>query len=278
MKIIPPSETRSQKELLFHYNLEKKLANRLRHAGQKERKQLYPELYAELFEKVPYFSIRKSDTQSRQRKVAKQLKFLSRFVSPEKTFLEIGAGDCALSLELCKSSKRVYALDVSDQIRKDVILPPNFERVTSDGFSIPLAPESVDLAFSNQLMEHLHPEDAREQLENIFKALVPGGTYVIITPHFFSGPHDISMYFDDVATGFHLKEYTLRELSGLLKQVGFSGVHAYAKTSGTYVRLPLCPSLTLERLIAPLPHNLRKRVFQVFPFRQMLRIRLAARK
>ena len=48
MKSVPPTETRSQKELLFHYNLEKKLADRLRHADQKERKRLYPELYAEL--------------------------------------------------------------------------------------------------------------------------------------------------------------------------------------------------------------------------------------
>lgn len=278
MKNIPPSETRSPEELVFHYNLEKELATRLRHADREERRRLYPQLYAELFEKVPYFSMRKSDTWSRQRKVAKQLKFLARFTSFEKTFLEIGAGDGALSVELCKAFKQVYAVDVSDQMKEDVVFPSNFELRISDGISLPLAPETVDVAFSNQLMEHLHPEDAQEQLENIFKALVAGGTYIVITPHLFSGPHDISMYFDDVATGFHLKEYTVRELASLLRAVGFSKVYPYAKTSGAYVRSPLWPAVMLERLVAPLPHRLRKRVFQVFPFRQALRMRLVARK
>jgi hypothetical protein len=31
-------------------------------------------------------------------------------------------------------------------------------------------------------MEHLHPEDAFEQLRNIIRALAPGGRYVCITP------------------------------------------------------------------------------------------------
>jgi SAM-dependent methyltransferase len=278
MKNIPPSETRSPEELVFHYNLEKELATRLRHADREERRRLYFQLYAELFEKVPYFSMRKTDTRLRRRKVAKQLKFLSRFTSPEKTFLEIGCGDCALSIGLCDFFKQVYAVDVSNQIPKELALPSNFELVISDGLSISQGMGTVDVAFSNQLMEHLHPEDAREQLENVFKALVAGGTYIVITPHLFSGPHDISMYFDDVATGFHLKEYTVRELAGLLRAVGFSKVYPYAKTSGAYVRSPLWPAVMLERLIAPLPHRLRKRIFQVFPFRQALRMRLVARK
>ena len=278
MKIIPPAEIRSPEEIVFHYNLEKKLADRLRNADQEERKQLYPQLYAELFEKVPYFCIRKSDTGSRRHKVARQLKFLSRFICPEKTFLEIGAGDCALAIELCQYFKRVYAIDVSEQLRKDTTLPANFELRISDGINVPLAAETVDVALSNQLMEHLHPEDARDQLANIFKALAPAGIYIIVTPHFFSGPHDISMHFDDVATGFHLKEYTLCELSDLLKAVGFCKIWYYAKISGTYVRMPLSSAIVFERLIAPLPLALRKRMSQLFPFKHMLRIRLVARK
>ena len=62
-------------------------------------------------------------------------------------------------------------------------------------------------------MEHLHPDDALEQLQNIYSALVPGGIYLCITPNRLSGPQDVSRDFDMVATGFHLKEYTISELS-----------------------------------------------------------------
>ena len=71
-------------------------------------------------------------------------------------------------------------------------------------------------------MEHLHPDDAVDQLKNIYNALVNGGKYICITPNRLTGPHDISKYFDNVATGFHLKEYTVTELSGLFREVGFS--------------------------------------------------------
>ena len=71
---------------------------------------------------------------------------------------------------------------------------------------------SVDLAFSDQLMEHLHPDDAVEQLRNIHRALKPGGVYVCVTPNRLYGPSDISAFFDDEARGFHLKEYSLDEI------------------------------------------------------------------
>jgi predicted SAM-dependent methyltransferase len=99
--------------------------------------------------------------------------------------------------------------------------------VLSDGVSVPVPPGSVNVAYSYQLMEHLHPEDAFEQLENIYAALAPGGLYICITPNRLSGPHDISYYFDNEATGFHLKEYTTWELSRLFKRAGFSQTSAY---------------------------------------------------
>ena len=110
--------------------------------------------------------------------------------------------------------RQVYALDVSAEITSRVSLPSNFKLILSDGTSVPLPPESVDVAYSNQLMEHLHPDDALEQLQGIWRALRPGGVYICLTPNRVNGPHDISQYFDSVATGFHLKEYTGPAVSG----------------------------------------------------------------
>jgi len=39
-----------------------------------------------------------------------------------------------------------------------------------------------------------------------------------------SGPHDISAYFDDGATGFHLKEYSNEELYRLFLKTGFKNI------------------------------------------------------
>ena len=108
--------------------------------------------------------------------------------------------------ELAKYVQRVYAIDVSDEISGKTKLPHNCNLILSDGTSIPVDPGSVDIAYSNQLMEHLHPDDAVEQLYHIHEALKPGGMYICITPNRLCGPHDISRSFDDTPRGFHLRE------------------------------------------------------------------------
>jgi len=278
MKHIPVSEKRSRKELIEHYELEKKLANRLRNSNKEERKHLYKELYDELFGKISYFSRRKHDPESRHKSVLKQMDFITRFMSPDKTFMEIGAGDCALSIELCKYFKNVYAIDVSNQIRKDIDVPGNFRFALSDGTAIDVPPESIDITYSNQVMEHLHPADAYEQLKNIYHALASKGLYIIFTPHRFTGPHDISKYFDDIATGFHLNEYTNTELHVLLRSIGFSKINYFTQLRGKRINLPILPTLMIERLMTPLPRYLKKKIFRKVVFRHLLPIRIVATK
>ncbi len=127
-----------------------------------------------------------------QRNVDTQLGWLAPYFNRETVFLEIGAGGCHLSLAMAERVKAVVAVDVSNEITSHVTPPTNFRLVISDGTSIPVPPGTIDLAFSNQLMEHLHPDDAAEQLREIFKALAPGGTYLCFTPNSMTGPHDVS--------------------------------------------------------------------------------------
>ena len=94
---------------------------------------------------------------------------------------------------------------------------------------IPVPDGSVDVAYSNQLMEHLHPDDAQAQLADIHRALGPGGCYVCVTPRPAPpAPGDVSMYFDEVARGFHLREYTVGELRAMFRRVGFRRIDFYA--------------------------------------------------
>jgi predicted SAM-dependent methyltransferase len=118
----------------------------------------------------------------------------------------------------------------------------------------------VDIAYSNQLMEHLHPDDALEQLAGVFDALALGGRYVCVTPNRLTGPHDVSRYFDDTATCFHLREYTVTELSDLFAQVGFSKVRLYVGAKGLYSQVPATLLLAFERWLDGLPDERRRSV------------------
>jgi SAM-dependent methyltransferase len=177
-----------------------------------------------------------------------------------------------------KFAKHVYAVDVSDEITKSLTRPPNFQLVLSDGIRVPVPSGSVDVAYSNQLMEHLHPDDAVEQLENIYHALIPGGIYICFTPNRLNGPHDISRVFDDVATGFHLKEYTTVELSSLFRKVGFSRVMVCIGARGKYVSLPTFPIVLYETSLDKLPYSIRRTVARILPFGLLLGIGLVGTK
>jgi SAM-dependent methyltransferase len=176
---------------------------------------------------------------------------------PETVLLEIGPGDCAFSMAVAPLVRQVYGLDVSAEITRRVSLPSNFKLILSDGVSVPLPPDSVDLAYSNQLMEHLHPDDALEQLQGIWRALRPGGVYICVTPNRVNGPHDISQYFDSVATGFHLKEYTIAELSQLFRKVGFREVKTLLGRRGACIPTPIWPAVAGEKALDLLPLKAR---------------------
>ena len=273
-------EQRSWAQLREAYTIERELADRLRTASWDQRCQLYGTLYSEWSRRVPTnpMVVRRNEWTCRPRHAAMQMQFLRRFLREWMTFLEIGPGDCALSLEVAKSARRVCAIDVSNQIVSPAARPSNFVLAISDGRIIPVKAATVDLAYSNQLMEHVHPADAVEQLHGIYEALKPGGLYVCLTPNRVNGPHDISKYFDDVATGFHLKEYTNLELSTLFRKVGFRKVRRYIGARGLYTRIPLLPTIAAELLVARLPNPIRRTIGLTVPIRLLLNIQIVAIK
>ena len=274
------SESRTIERIAAHYEIEKELANRLRGASREERRHLYASVYDEMYQRVtdhPQLT-RKTSPEQSERVIAAHVKFLRPFLADDTTFLEIGPGDCALSFAVAKLVKQVYAVDVSDEITKSATQPANFSCILSDGTSIPVPAGSVNVAFSNQLMEHLHPEDAEDQLRNVFEALAPGGVYICATPNRLSGPHDVSRYFDDVATGFHLKEYTTGELSGLFKEVGFSRIRVFVGARGNFVRFPRIFIWLCEVVLRRLPSAPRRFIARTTVVRVLLGIQLAGIK
>jgi SAM-dependent methyltransferase len=243
------------------------VAERLRHAARHERTRLYSQVYDEYAEKFPE-SLPKDSTGA-ERIARYEASFLRRFLTPSTVVLEIGPGRCHLAFALAPFVKKIYGVDVS-ALDTGLRLPPrNFELRLTDGVHMPVESESVDLVFSNQLMEHLHPDDANEQLRDVYRVLRKGGSYICVTPSRANGPHDCSAYFDDLpcpvqaghyrATGLHLKEYTTRELVDTFRKVGFRRARTYIGARGKY--LPLVPSVitSVEASLRLIPPSWRKR-------------------
>lgn len=271
-------DTRSPERLRHHYEVEHALAQRLRSAPRSQRFNMLTGLYAELFERVPDHPrlTRKHSPEMSREVVAWQMRFLRRFLRPGATFLEIGPGDCALSFEVARAVRQVYGVDVDVTLTRNPDAPANFQFFLSDGVSVPVPAGSVHVAYSNQLMEHLHPDDALEQLRNIFAALAPEGVYICLTPNRLNGPHDISRHFQEEADCFHLKEYTVTELDELFRTIGFRRVDAYARVKQLWSKVPLEVIRSLERWLQDLPPAQRRGYADHWPLRPLLNGALVA--
>lgn len=255
-------DTRTPAELREHYLIERELADRLRQAPTPIRRQLYNVVYEERSRRIRHHPlvVRAVDERRREEAAVPQWRLLKPLLRPETVFLEIGTGDGGLALAVARDVRQVHATDVTDSLVQGVEWPDNAQFHLSDGLSIPLPDKSVDLAYSNQVMEHLHPEDALAQLANLYRVLRPGGHYLCITPNRLSGPHDISAHFDNVATGFHLKEYTIGELASLLRKACFRRVRVFLSFHGYRLSplLPVLPFSTVEWAVERLPATLSR--------------------
>src|SRR6188768_475230 len=129
---IPPS--RNAADVEYHYRVEIELAQRLRSAPRDERLGLYGQVYDELFRRVPNHPqlTRKVSEAERRAAVADRVSLLRRFIDPQTVFLEIGAGDGSLTLEVARHARQCYALDVSKEILSG-LHAPRVQTVLSDG-------------------------------------------------------------------------------------------------------------------------------------------------
>jgi SAM-dependent methyltransferase len=264
----PGIDSRSLDQRRRHFEVERELAQRLLHSTREQRTRLFQSLYEELFRRVPDHPRlnRRNTPEENQAMAAAQMLLLKNQLQGVDTFLEFAPGDCTLAFEVAKHARRVLAVDISDQSAGHIARPLNFNLIVYDGYQLNVPDSSVDLAFSYQFIEHLHPDDVEPHFELVRRVLKPGGSYIFSTPHRFTGPHDISGSFSDVPQGFHFKEWTYREMTKLAQRMGFSDAVFYRLGSarpGGFVR---SSTLAMENIFEILPGKLRKylskRLFQ----------------
>ena len=86
-------EARSPDRLRAHYEVERRLADRVRNAATwEERRALFSTMYDELFREVPdhpRLASRRSDSEFRERAIAWNLAQLKPYLRPGQTFLEV---------------------------------------------------------------------------------------------------------------------------------------------------------------------------------------------
>lgn len=100
-------------------------------------------------------------------------------VSSQSTVLDIGCGRTAPTLRRLKGKARaLYGVDLVDFTQQD----EGLSLFNADVCRMPfLDDESVDLAYSRSVMEHV--EDAEAAYREIHRVLKPGGRYVFLTPN-----------------------------------------------------------------------------------------------
>jgi SAM-dependent methyltransferase len=251
------NDTRSFERIRAHYELELELAEVLRSASRESRKTVYGDVYRKLFEGLPDHPQNTRRVANSLQRIAPLIAQVKPFLTKDTTFLEVGCGDAALAIAVSGQVRSAYGLDVTDALLPEK-RPDNFRYVPTSGVDIGLASHSIDFAYSNQLAEHLHPDDARDQFTEIRRVLRPGGRYYCTTPSRITGPHDISCYFNYDARGFHLKEYDYGSLCRLFLNAGFKRVEVQLRVKGRTFNVPFTLVRAVELAVLAVPVKLRQ--------------------
>jgi SAM-dependent methyltransferase len=139
--------------------------------------------------------------------------FLDRYIAPESTVLDLGAGSCEFINE-CNAAQKI-AVDLNPETKNyargaEVVLTP------SDNLS-PIASASVDVVFSSNFFEHLPDKRTLlRTLEECSRVLRPGGRILVLMPNLRFLPGRYWDYFD------HHLPLTDRSLAEGMRMVGFT--------------------------------------------------------
>jgi 2-polyprenyl-3-methyl-5-hydroxy-6-metoxy-1,4-benzoquinol methylase len=144
--------------------------------------------------------------------------------------LDIGCGNGFDTIKLLKKSSQVTGLDVENFVREEY--RGYFKFVLGDGVTMPFRKSSFDLITCWEVIEHV--KDPKQFLKEIFRILKPGGVLFLSTPNRLRLSNRlINLYKKieypyvlgkdkDVGDIVHLREYTLEDLTLLVKNAGFS--------------------------------------------------------
>lgn len=271
---IPDDALITEEMILAHWELEKRLAGELIRSERDDRREVFERCYSELYGRLEWLNrLIDTDTVASQSRLHDD--WLDLIGKPPKKIYEAGSGKGQLIRFLAESGFECRASEITTQrgerhtgghgnLTWGMTDGVHLERYESAG--------SFDVVISNNVIEHLHPDDLLDHFRGAKAVLKEGGRYIFCTPHKFAGPSDISSVFMyDAPVGMHLREYTYKDMKDALKLAGFGEVSAVLIVPGKVSRLAgkriaTKPSsaylnylLALEGLLSLLPSHKMKR-------------------
>jgi malonyl-CoA O-methyltransferase len=148
--------------------------------------------------------------QLQQRVRAELLERLHYFALEPQSILDLGAGTCQASVALRRrfAHARVIALDIAPGMLKASPRPGwprrRFERVCADACALPLASHSVELVYSNLMLQWCDRPDI--VFRELARVLRPGGVFVFSS----FGPDtlkELRLAWESVDHGVHVSQF-----------------------------------------------------------------------
>ena len=271
---MPTDAEITEERILRHWELEKRLTKELLESTPENRWEIFERCYSTLYSELWWLNqfIGAGSTLHPSQRYKNWVELIGQ---PPKKIYEVGSGTGEMITYLASCGFECRATEITrERGQKYVPEHPNLSWNISDGVHLNRfePPNSYDMVISNQVIEHLHPDDLYEHFKGVSSILRSGGRYIFATPHRYAGPSDISRVFKcDKPMGMHLKEYTYQELKEMLERAGFKDIQAvlripakfmqlseiYIKPKASRTRLSyLC---ALEKLIPLLPRQTFRR-------------------
>ncbi len=203
------------------YELEKILRLRILNSAPEDRSAVTSLAYQELFEKFPDHSVFSETEAGRRRRGEQGAAMIRPLANKGQRILEVGCGRGDVLLELAKTGHDCFGIEPSRHMIKFCERLPGVTLLHGTADHLDFPDESFEIVFSQQVIEHLHPDDVPNHFAEVLRVLKPGGLLAIETPNRRTGPQDISSGFAKVAEGLHLKEWSVRELIEQYRKTGF---------------------------------------------------------
>ena len=229
----------SEEMILRHWELERRLRTQLLNSTAENRWKVFDRCYTELYSELDWLN---NLIGSSVAVPPSQLYSFWPIIigQPPKDIYEIGSGKGKLINFLASYGYKCKGTEIThERGRKHVSEHPNLSWGVSDGVHLDEfeSDDTYDALISDQVVEHIHPDDLVEHFRCARSILRTGGRYIFATPHKFIGPSDISQIFEcDNPMGMHLKEYSFKELRDLLRGAGFQNIAAMWKIPERIVR------------------------------------------
>lgn len=184
------------------------------------REKISRNIYDEHYDKELDEDHIKPQTQMRKKRISLYKSIVGK---GHERILEIGCGVGDLTYALMDNAKRITGIDISARVLDFAKMRRNLysigeytfrkiEFLQMSGVNLDFSPATFDYVVSTSMIEHLHPEDVEQHLQQVWRILKNNGHYLIWCPNRLGHHKD---------RAGHLCMFSYKDLIGKMELVGF---------------------------------------------------------